>query len=175
MQAQRRFSPGEHAIVEQAADFAEELVSNHFKMSSGQWLRHQYDIVTAKDMAPHEVVEGPYAQVIKYEARVKTKELGSAAYDYYKVCLQDAAILSIMDQNADLKLYPFLLYVITHELVHVVRFGRFLQIYEKTSEKKDAMQEERVVHRMTDEILIRVNVNGMKTVLHYYGQWRTAE
>lgn len=166
------FNADEHKIVEAAAQFAEELVSNHFKMSSGQWLRNQYDIRTARDLAPHECVAGPYAQVIKYEARHKKKSLGSFTFSYYRICLQDKAILTLVQQNDDLQLYPFLLYVLTHELVHVVRFGKFLQIYEKSSESTDAIREEQVVHTLTYDILSQVSVAGLDIVLQYYSQWR---
>ncbi len=171
-----RFNEDERLTVSRAARFSEELVSNYFKMSSIQWRRNRYDIKTAADLFPHEVVDGPYAQVIKYEARLKTRSLNSSFYNYYAICLQDPAILSKVNANEDLHLYPFLLYVITHELVHVVRFGKFFQIYEASDQRKDAMEdEEKVVHSTTYDILSQVRVNGLDTVLQYYSQWRMPE
>ncbi len=173
MQDQMRFNAEELSVVEAAVLFSEELVSNYFKMSSGQWLRNRYDVKTARDLERHEFIDGPYAQVVKYEARKRQGVLGSTSYDFYSVCLQDTAILSVVNAHDDLTLYPFLLYIISHELVHVVRFGKFLQIYEKASEPGNAIQEEQIVHHLTYDILKPVAVPGLDTILQYYGEWRS--
>ncbi|HXG65772.1 MAG TPA: hypothetical protein VNO70_11745, partial [Blastocatellia bacterium] len=46
--------------------------------------------------------------------------------DLYRVCLQDHRILDVAETN-QLDLGALLTYVLTHELVHVVRFGQRLQ------------------------------------------------
>lgn len=173
MKQRMQFNPEELLILEDAVLFSEELVSNYFKMSSGQWSRNKYDIKTARDLEKHEFIEGPYAQVIKYKALRRPASLGSSACDYYSICLQDHAILSVVDAHDDLNLYPFLLYIISHELVHVVRFGKFLQIYEKSNEGSNTIEEEQVVHHLTYDILKPIGVLGLDTVLRYYSNWRS--
>ncbi|MFO7964363.1 MAG: hypothetical protein R6U50_10615 [Desulfobacterales bacterium] len=148
---------------------AEELVSDSYKLSSGQWFRKRYDIKTLSDLAPDEIVHGPFAQILHYEARPKNSHLESTTFDFYKICLQDHAILAVIDRFSEIKLFPFSLYIIIHELIHIVRFVTFLQNFHASSGEK--MDEERRVHRKTREILKDINIGGMKEVLDFYRQW----
>lgn len=156
--------------VAQAADTSEELVNNYYKLSSSQWLKNRYDIQTAKDLSPHEMLEGPLAQVIKYEGRKKNLSLKSSSYYLYKICLQDRAILKAVEEQQFL-LEPFLLYILTHELIHVVRFSKFKQRYENKNEIDVTNEEERKVHRLTYDILEPVPVPGLKQVFDFYKDW----
>ncbi len=170
MQTPIYFNSKELLKVDEAVKVSEELVNNHFKMSSGQWLKNRYDIKTAKDLDPHELLEGPVAQVVKYEARKKDVPLGSSSFSLYRVCLQDSAILSIIEQG-DLLLDPFLLYVLSHELVHVVRFSKFEQRYENRNEVDVTRDEEHRVHCLTHTILKEISVPGLNQVFEFYKDW----
>lgn len=171
MQELRYFSKEALLKVDEAVKVSEELVNNHFKMSSSQWLKNRYDIKTAKDLAAHERVDGPFAQVIKYEGRKKEFPLGSSSFTFYKVCLQDHAILSIVSKKKDLLLVPFLLYILTHELVHIVRFSKFKHRYENKNEADVTLDEERRVHRITRTILEPISVFGLIQVFEFYKDW----
>lgn len=170
MQMLRHFNQEELLKVDEAVKVSEELVNNYFKLSSGQWLKNRYDIKTAKDLAVHEHVDGPFAQVVKYEGRKKDVPLGSSSFSFYKVCLQDSAILSIVEK-AGLLLEPFLLYVLTHELVHVVRFLKFQHRYENKNEADVTFDEERKVHQLTYIILNQVSIPGLNQVFGFYKDW----
>ena len=163
------FNKQQMETVNKAVSMAEELVSNHFKMSASQWLHPKYDVKTLKDLGPEEIVEGPFAQIIRYEGKRKGSQLGSGSYDFYKICLQDQTILKILDQTQKITLLPFCLYVITHELVHIVRFSKFLQSFKATSEEK--VNEERRVHALTREILGPVSIVGLPQVIEYFHDW----
>ena len=115
MQPLKTFSKDEIIIVNNVVSMAEELVSNHYKMSASEWLRPKYDVKTLMDLAPGEIVHGPFAQIVRYEGHRKDTPLGSGVFDYYKICLQDHAIHSTLQKMADMKLFPFCLYIITHE------------------------------------------------------------
>ena len=174
MEKSRYFNSSELERVDRAAVLAEELVNNYFKLSSGQWLKNRYDIKTAKDLADHERVEGPFAQVVKYEGRKNGAPLSSSSYSLYTVCIQDPAILSLQKRREELHLDAFLLYVLVHELVHVVRFSRFKHRYENASEASVTMEEERKVHGLTHAILKPVRLPGMAQVFEFYKKWRDA-
>ncbi|MBT3177154.1 MAG: hypothetical protein HOG03_05750 [Desulfobacula sp.] len=171
MQGLKRFNTEELSKVDGAVKASEELVNNYFKMSSGQWLKNRYDIKTAKDLALHECIDGPFAQVIKYEGRKKDVSLGSSSFSLYKVCLQDNAILAMVLKNDDLFLEPFLLYILTHELIHIVRFSKFKQRYENKNEVDVTLDEERKVHVLTHTILKSVSVPGLSKVCEFYKDW----
>lgn len=158
--------------VQEAVSVSEDLVSDYYKMSSIQWLRSRYEVRTARDLDIHEVVDGPFAQVLGYRGCPKDTSLGSASFDFYRICIQDGSILSAIDQSIiDLKIFPFLLYVIVHELIHIVRFARFQQIYICACEADCARDEERIVHDITREILKGITVSGLEQVFVYYSKW----
>jgi hypothetical protein len=164
------FTPEQLAVVNQAVGIAEELVSNHYKMSASQWLRPKYDVKTLVELDPPEIVDGPFAQIIRYQGQPKAASLTSATYDFYKICLQDHAILSALRQKPDLQLLPFALYIITHELIHIVRFSKFLQGFDASADER--LAEEQRVHERTHDILLGVKLAGLPDVLHFYRDWR---
>ncbi len=164
------FSDNHLATVNESVAMAEELVSEHYKMSASEWLRPKYDVKTRVDLSQDEVVSGPFAQVIRYESRLENASLGSSSYDFYKICLQDHEILATLDNKRKLKLLPFLLYIVTHELIHIVRFRKFIQIFNARPEER--MREEAKVHELTHEILHPLSISGLDEVLHFYIKWR---
>ena len=167
----RIFTASQLKDVENAVLLAEELVNNYFKMSSIQWLRNRYDVKTLENLTRDEIIEGPFAQVIGYDAR-KNAHLSSSSYNYYTICLQDNAILRLLEKKKKILLPSFLLYILIHELVHIVRFTKFEQIYENSIETKHIINEERIVHDITCKILEKVSIIGKDDVLQYYKEWR---
>ncbi|NNF98459.1 MAG: hypothetical protein HKM93_03710 [Desulfobacteraceae bacterium] len=165
-----KFNPDQIEMVNNSVAMAEELVSNHFKMSASQWLHPKYDVKTLADLAPDEIVNGPFAQVIRYKGRRIGKTLESASYDLYKICLQDHSIISILKSKKDLRLFPFALYIITHELIHIVRFSKFLQSFAASEDEK--YLEEARVHNYTRLILNDIQICGLDKVLAFYSNWQ---
>jgi hypothetical protein len=165
----KTFDDDEIRLVNKAVAMAEELVSNTYKMSSSEWLRLKYDVKTLADLDPEEIVHGPFAQIVRYEGQRKDAALGSSAYDFYKICIQDHCILSVINQSPLLKLLPFTLYITTHELIHIVRFSKFLQSFDASSEEK--LAEEKRVHQKTRDILNSVTLLGLSEVFGFYNEW----
>lgn len=170
MENQRIFTPEQIRTINLAVDMAEELVSNHYKMSANQWLHPKYDIKTQADLTPNEIISGPFAQIIRYKGQRENASLESSTYDFYKICLQDHSILSIIEQAPEIKLFPFLLYIITHELIHIVRFSKFLQRFDASPQEK--MTEESRVHQLTHDILNAKNISDLSEVMMFYQKWR---
>lgn len=170
MENLKTFTSSQIKIVTNAVAVAEELVSNHYKMSASEWLHPKYDVKTLIDLAPEEIVDGPFAQIVRYEAQLKNKSLGSSTYDYYKICLQDHAIHSALEEAPGMQLYPFAVYIVTHELIHIVRFSKFLQNFVASPE--DRMAEETRVHNKTRKILKDVRIEGISNVLKFYHRWQ---
>ena len=170
MKKRKTFSPGQIKVVNNAVAMAEELVSNHYKMSASQWLGPRYDVKTLAELINGEIIDGPFAQIIRYRGQRKNTLLGSATYDFYKICLQDHTIRSTLEDAPGIKLFPFSLYIITHELIHIVRFSKFLQSFDATSDER--MAEEKRVHGRTHDILQPVQIEGLRKVLEFYNDWR---
>lgn len=159
-------------LLNEAVLMAEDIVSNHYKVSHSQWQKMRYDIKTLADLTDDEIVIGPFAQVIRYTARHKARMLPTSAFDFYKICLQDHNIIQVLQQYHELKLFPFSLFVVTHELVHVVRFCKFLQAYNASF--KERLAEEKRVHLFTRSILEPVNIQGLTDVLKFADNWHNA-
>ncbi len=170
MENLEKFNRNQIKTVTNSVAMAEELVSNFYKLSATQWLHHRYDVKTLCDLLPDEIVHGPFAQIIRYEGQRKDTSLGSSTFDFYKICLQDYSILSVVKQSPDIKLFPFTLYIVTHELIHIVRFSKFLQNFDASPKEK--MIEETRVHKNTHEILKTVRISGLSDVLKFYDKWR---
>ncbi len=165
-----RFSDDQIQEINHAVTMSEELVSNHYKMSPNEWLRPRYDVKTLAELHPTEIVDEPFAQVIRYQGRPIDAALESDAYDFYKICLQDHNILKVIEQHPEMPLLAFSVYIVTHELIHIVRFSKFLQNFDANSAEK--MAEERRVHTLTHDILSKVQLPEMAHVLAFYERWR---
>ena len=170
MQGLQHFRKGELRIVNEAVTIAEEVSSNAYKMSPAQWKGRRYDIKTLADLSPDEVVYGPFAQIIRYVGRKTETSLSSLEYDFYKICLQDHTILSTLNGFPELRLLPFTLYIVTHELIHVIRFTKFLQAFDASAREK--VIEEARVHEKTQAILRPAQVPGMDAVFEFYRAWQ---
>jgi len=164
------FRPLQLHRVTCAVDMAEELVSNHYKLSTSQLRRLNYDVKTLADLSAEEIATGHFAQLVKYRLRKKEGLLETESEDFYKICLQDHSILAALAKHPELGFMGFILYIVCHELIHVVRFRRFLQQFDASAEEK--LAEERRVHAKTNEILSPVSLNGMAPVLEFYENWR---
>lgn len=157
-------------VITRAVETAEEVVGNDYKLSASQWSQLNYDVKTAIDLTPPEIVDDHFAQIVRYAAKKKDALLDTSIRDFYKICLQDHSIVATLDQRAEMALYPFLVYIMCHELIHIVRFRRFLQKFDAPLPEK--MIEEMRVHEKTHEILSRIGIDGLKPVLGFFADWR---
>ncbi len=179
-----QFSKDQLKIVNEAVATAEEIVGNHYKLSFSQWRRPKYDVKTLVDLseneiilaenkivgAEDEIVHGPFAQIIRYQGQKIDSSLSSSAYDFYKICLQDHSVISALRQSIKMLFFPFILYIITHELIHVVRFSNFSQNFEASPEEK--LAEETRVHKHTNKMLFKQNFKGLSEVISFYHNWQ---
>jgi hypothetical protein len=166
----QRFVRDELMVVNEAVAVAEELTSNAYKMSFAEWRGRRYDIKTVADLSAEEIVSGHFAQIIRYVGRKAETSLGSSRYDFYKICLQDHNILGVVNDFAGLRLFSFSLYVVCHELIHVIRFTRFMQAFDASPEER--VEEEARVHELTRSIVEPASIEGMGGVFEFYRAWR---
>ncbi len=162
----RTFDQHQMLVVNEAVALAEELTSNHFKYSSSQWRRSRYDITTLKDLSGPEITDAAFAQILRYVGQPTAGDPARARIDYYKVCLQDHGILRALERDRALEFFPLMVYVVTHELTHIVRFSRFIQGFDAYPEHR--AQEEARVHAITREILLGARVPGVVPIANSY-------
>ena len=160
------FNNDEFVTVNDALDIAEDATGNFFKYSLGQWKRHRYDVKTLSSLKREEICKEAFALLHKGARVINGDESRTKNHDFYFICLQDHQILKALKRDNDLGLLAILVYVFTHELVHIVRFCNFFQRFDVSGEKKD--REEKVVHETTFEILEDLSLPNLEYVLDSY-------
>lgn len=146
-----RFNAQELELVKTSAREAEHLVTRYYALAPREWARMRYEVKTQTEQDQVEILDSVLAHVICYEY---TRRIGQEVLersDLYRICLQDNRILETHGRGIDIDLAKFLLYVLTHELVHVVRFGQNLQRLDLPVAER--LAEERSVEQITDRIL----------------------
>ena len=81
--------------------------------------------------------------------------------------------MAAVDRDEPLKLLPLAVYVVTHELVHVVRFCKFLQRFD--AEPLERKQEEMRVHEVTQKALGSLKLPHLDYVLKAYRNYQFME
>jgi hypothetical protein len=160
----RVFDRSQRQQVGRAARLAESLTSGFYCIPGREWPRFPYDINT--------LAEGPgpdapvFADVVRL-TRPDAPRPGRAARDLYRIRLRDDEILSAIRGESDLELYPLLLYVLTHELVHVVRFESGFAAYDTDDHKTRGLEETRV-HAITRKVLKPAENDSLLRVARLY-------
>ena len=78
-----------------------------------------------------------------------------------------------MERDERVKLLPLGVYVVTHELVHIVRFCKFLQRFD--AEPLERQQEEMRVHEITQRALGSLRLPHLDYVLEVYRDYQFME
>ncbi len=140
--------------IQKTADIfstAEELTGNHFKLSSSDWKRFKYDVKTLQELNQNEISQDAFATLSKYTCQNESFDFGQRTFSFYKICLQDHNILRALKRDPDITFEGLLLYIAVHELIHIIRFSRFVTLFESNEHKK--RDEEKIVHQVTSTIL----------------------
>ncbi|MBW2137777.1 MAG: hypothetical protein JRH06_09485 [Deltaproteobacteria bacterium] len=159
--------------ISEALDIAEDLTGDYYKFSLGQWKRHRYDVRTGFPLRHRVVRPNVFALLSKYSRKEDRLELPARKRDFYLICLQDRQILRAVRRDENLDLLALLVYIFTHELVHIVRFCGFYQRFDVKGPGKE--KEERIVHKTTFDILKDVPLPNMGYILDSYSDHRICD
>jgi hypothetical protein len=128
---------------------AEGLTWRYFNLPADEWKRHPYGIFTRKEVDTALLEPDVLAQVIRY--RPSRSPRASREDARYGVVLQDPNILLALLRSCAHDLWTLGLFVLTHELIHIIRFRKDGADFFASAHERD--KEERVVQGMTKEIL----------------------
>ena len=159
--------------ISEALFIAEEKIGDYYQFSSRQWRRHQYDVKTLATLEENEITSFAFALLNKRSRVIEGFDSSTKKRDFYFICLQDHLILNALRRDKNLTLLPLLVYIFTHELVHIVRFCNFFQRYEVM--RKNREYEENLVHETTFDILKKTSLRNMDYILESYKQHRPCE
>jgi hypothetical protein len=164
------FNAAERSYVSLSFAHAERLTGTFFQIAPGEWLSRRYDVRTLAQLENHEVHEAAFAQLCKYSALQEKEGDPQKGFHFYRVCLQDNRILDAIRRGSSfIKLVPLLLYIATHELVHILRFERGESDFDMPA--VDRTKEEGRVDAITRSILSLSPVAGheLNLVLDCFG------
>ena len=167
------FQTEETAVLTRAIEVSEELISDFYKISTSEWKRYRYDIQSLKDLRGEEITDIAFAQIRRYLRRPGERMRGSEPGDFFKICIQDHVIRGAVERDIHIKLFPLTTYVVIHELIHVIRFAKFLQRFD--SAPAELENEEKRVHALTFELLQKLRMGGLTEVLAAFKDCRTME
>lgn len=167
------FGEQEIAVLRHSIEIAEEVISDFFKISTSEWKRCRYDIQSLRNLSDEETTDEAFAQIRRYLRCPSQRMRGSEPGDFFKICLQDHVIRKATQRDLHILLHPLTTYIVTHELIHVVRFARFLHRFESSRAEQEA--EERLVHGLTYQLLGDKGIGGLGEVLDAYRDCRTME
>jgi hypothetical protein len=146
------FTESDRFIVSRASLLAESLVVRYFDLAPDEWTKNPYSLFTWKETAPWLRDSNVLAQTVRIGPRKNGRNLQIRDdTSCYGVLLQDPAILRTLLRPHKHDLWTLGLFVLTHELVHIVRFRRFEVDFCGSQEDREI--EEKVVHNVTSEIL----------------------
>ncbi|MEA1866920.1 MAG: hypothetical protein U9N19_02295 [Thermodesulfobacteriota bacterium] len=157
----RYFHPDHVKVLDEAISISEDVISDYFSISSDHWVRNPYEVRTLKDVSSWEYPGEAFAHLVRYGKNITQKQSGRDSRKFYRICLHDHNILDQTSGGKRERLFPFLVYVITHEFIHIMRFSHYFC----HPELDDRNEEEQKVHLATHDILTPVKVRGMDAVL----------
>ncbi len=158
--------------VSDALDIAEDKTGDFYKFSFAQWKRHRYDVKTYSNLNKNELATDAFALLNKCSRYINPLNV-NGEQDFYFICLQDNQILKALSRDNNLDLQSLLVYILTHELVHIVRFCNFSQRFEISGDSR--INEEKVVHSTTYEILKGSSLPKMDYILDKYQEFRICD
>jgi hypothetical protein len=159
------FSRAQQGLLRGALDEAEEHTSGYYCIPPRGWERLRYDLITRKDHEWEPLPENALARLQRVEqlsARRREK------VDFFRIQLNDPTILSAARrEKLDNDLYPLLVYILTHEMVHMVRLGTILDA-SVLPRPAEAEKEEERVDRISRKILVRARRDFFNPVLERF-------
>jgi hypothetical protein len=159
------FTANQQRQVRAAERRASELVTRFYAIAPREWERMRYEVRTLEQLQPAEVLDSALAHVLLYGVERSVENRVVSEHDLFRICVQDHMILRRSAEDV-VALRALLLFVLTHELVHVVRFGQRMQSVDLAPELRPV--EEESVDRTARLILRTADEPGVGRVLERF-------
>ena len=143
------FNSTEKRIIYSALEEAAQYLSKFYCFSPREWFNYCYDLQTELDGTVDNYNKNAFAEVRQYTPPLKNLSLFPK--ERYQICLFDQNILQTLWAYPDLEFYPFMIYILTHELIHIARFCQDFHPFE--CDEESLQREEQKVNRLTRQVL----------------------
>jgi len=142
-------------------DEAEERTLRYYCIPPHRWQQLRYDLVTRQDQGWEPL---PGTLLARVQRLCHTRTVHTSAFDFYRIQLNDPGILTTAQrEKLETDLYPFLMYILTHEMVHLVRLTSILP--EREDLHVSTEEEENRVQRVAYHILSEVRDEPLRAIL----------
>ena len=160
-----RFSASERELLRNAVEDAQALTGRFYHVSPREWAAHPFDVMTAGEAGNVDVDSmpaGALAAVVRVDLASRGRGRPSRIY---RIVVDEPRIVEAgRRRGAGVELGPLLLYLMAHEMVHVVRFG----LLESRFDAKDREREEARVYALTERVLEPAMEPGLVRVVEAY-------
>jgi hypothetical protein len=131
-----QFSRRQRNLAIQAMDEAEEHTTRYYCIPRFRWDNLRYDLLTRRDREWEPLPDSALARIQRYD---HVRPARNRTHDFYRIQLNDPSILlAARRENLERHLYPFLVYILTHEMVHLVRLSSILADEPATRQSQEA-------------------------------------
>ena len=145
----------EKKIVYSALDEAADYLRGFYCFSPREWFNYCYDLKTELEGGINCSPKKAFAEVRQYTPR---ENFSLFPKERYQICLFDKNILRTLWKQSNMEFYPFMVYILTHELIHVARFCQNLHPFD--CDQESLQKEEEKVNQLTQQVL---NIKKSKT------------
>jgi hypothetical protein len=119
-----QFSSPQRSLVFNALNEAEARTTGYYCIPPFRWEQLHYDLLTREDHG-WEPIPDPMLARVRLLERTGIRR----SFNFYRIELNDHSILTAAERENLLQaseLYPFFVYILTHEMVHLVRLSTIL-------------------------------------------------
>jgi hypothetical protein len=142
-------------------DEAEERTTRYYCIPPYRWHQLKYDLLTRQDCGWEPLPDATLARVQRLH---QVRPSRNTACDFYRIQLNDPGILvAARRENLEPDLYPLLVYILTHEMVHLVRLSTILP--EEQAVRLVPEAEENRVERVAYRILSNASDHRLRPIL----------
>jgi hypothetical protein len=164
MKARALFTTSDLATVGRAAVLAEKLTRDYFQLPEREWERNPYSVFTCREVHEDLRRDDVFAHLVSLAAS-PARDSGRSRTDRFGIVLEDPNILRALFRRYLHDLWTLLLFILTHELVHIIRFRRSEADF--FASEQDCRNEEAVVEELTRRILTGVaNTDRLLSLYH---------
>ncbi len=156
-----QFSENQRKLALQAVDEAEEFTSRYYCIPPFRRQQLQYDLVTRGDHGWEPLPDPILASLQCFQG---FSRISKKARDFYRIQLNDPTILTAAErEHLGSDIYAFLIYILTHEMVHLVRISSLWDVPHPATHTPEF--EELRVHQIANKILSSTRYPNLKPVL----------
>ena len=159
-----QFSHSQRDLAFRALEEAEIRTSDYYCIPPFRWQQLHYDLLTRKDSGWQPLPEGMLARTQRCQWHIPRHGEPS---DFFRIELNDPGILiAARRERLRQDLYALLLYILTHEMVHLVRLSSILTDSEQLNMAREP--EETRVRQIARRILAPTPTPGLGSVLRRF-------